>query len=296
MIRMLFVTEKWVDVTPGNSLTNSFHNLFGSLESTGLAEFECIHFDEYFATHNDRCDNYVLERCEQYKPDAVFFSYFPYRPWGVMLEDTLVKIKSMGIKTIFIWWDGIVPMKPELVDLAISACDGVTPEDPKIYNDPGLDRDIDVSFCGTIYCDRPYFLQHVIEKLGSKIRAAIGEGQRKSKLTVEEYASLYKRSKMVMNFCNLNQIRSQVKGRVFESMFCGAMLLEQDNEHIKRFFKPYEHYVPFSTPQDLCDKIEHYLSYPEDRLKIAAAGNKLCNEQYNATNWWRKVFEQTTLI
>ncbi len=55
--RVLFVTERWTDGNPELGPTNAEHNLFGSLESTGLAAQDRFHFDDYALVHGEPGDD-----------------------------------------------------------------------------------------------------------------------------------------------------------------------------------------------------------------------------------------------
>jgi spore maturation protein CgeB len=92
---------------------------------------------------------------------------------------------------------------------------------------------------------------------------------------------------------------SQIKGRVFESMACGAMVLEDNGDITRRFFEPDVDFAMFDcgwqkTGQlrfdDILIKVRYYLANNEERTQIAQSGWKKVNEQYNARTMWENIF------
>ena len=74
-------------------------------------------------------------------------------------------------------------------------------------------------------------------------------------------------------------------------MFCGAMLLEEENFETARLFEPFVDYVPFRNTNDLIEKIEYYLKYEDEREKIARNGSQKAYERYSGTAFWKRILE-----
>jgi spore maturation protein CgeB len=66
----------------------------------------------------------------------------------------------------------------------------------------------------------------------------------------------------------------QASPRVFEALACGAFLLTDRQRDVLALFKDGEHLVGFSDPADLRRKALYYLSHPQQRKRIAAAGRR----------------------
>jgi hypothetical protein len=310
MPHLFFITEKWCDGNPACARTNSEHNLFGSLESSGLATHECFHFDEFFHAHGTRADEAIIKRLRtaSLRPDAVIATPL----WGCDLSPdptTYERISATGLPLIFLWFDAVHDhMREWARQLSRFAVASIafdlsvhdlfddpafvpmwTPQDTRIFHDAGRERTIDVSFAGSLGCypDRREALARLPE---AGINVFQSGGQREMNLGVREYAAIHQRSKIALNFAKApGTDRTQVKGRAFEATHCGSMLLEEDNVHIRRWFEPGKDYVPFVNPADLIDKVRYYLGHPEERQRIANNGHEKATRLYNEKAFWQRV-------
>ncbi len=83
-------------------------------------------------------------------------------------------------------------------------------------------------------------------------------GHKEKRLSIDEYACVYERSKVALNFCYDPNGMVQIKGHVFEATSCGAMLMEADNPQTAKLFEPMVDYVPFTDETDLVEKVRYY--------------------------------------
>ena len=303
---VLFVTEKWCDCNPAMGATNSEHNLFGSLEASGLATYNRFHYDEYYYLHNRACDAALLTLCMESKADLLFFTWCGdhYSPKWATLD--LLR-RRMGIAIIAMWWE--VTGQPELalpfVDLNVvvhSTCLERarqpekyllmwTPQDPRVYYNPNMNRDIGISFVGSIknphYSDRR---AGTAALRSNGIEVYQSGGQRECRLLVDEYARIHMRSKIALNFGLGTGGVQHAKGRIFEATLCGAMLLDAENSETSRWFEPMVDYVPFVDEMDLVEKARYYLEHDSGREEIAARGHQKAKEKYSAERFWRGIF------
>jgi spore maturation protein CgeB len=81
-----------------------------------------------------------------------------------------------------------------------------------------------------------------------------------------------------------------IRGRSWEALNCGAMLLEEDNASIRHFLEPMKHYVPFSSMEDAVHKSRYFMAHDAERNAIAQAGNRVAAEQYSESAFWSKCF------
>ncbi|NQT03224.1 MAG: glycosyltransferase, partial [Planctomycetes bacterium] len=316
---ILFVTEKWCDCNPEHGITSSEDNLWGPLEVSGLATYDLFHFDEYYSIHKRSGDEALLNICIESKPDLVILAWMlvPKRYCNPEHE-TLYKIRNhLKIPIAAMWFDSVSPkimaVSEELlpfVDLSVVA-DSTTaylektvmpenylsmphPKDPRVYYDGGFDRDIDVSFAGSVeqYPDRCIALDWL---RNNGIDVYKTGGQREQKLSTQEYAQTYMRSKITLNFSRHGD-SFQFKGRVFESILCGAMLLEEENPETTKWFEPMLEYVPFKNNHDLLDRIRYYLEHDSERDEIARRGLEKANERYTGRIYWETILKRFGLL
>ncbi|MCK4793638.1 MAG: glycosyltransferase family 1 protein, partial [Desulfobacteraceae bacterium] len=85
--------------------------------------------------------------------------------------------------------------------------------------------------------------------------------------------------------------RYQARARVWEALWLRTFLLEEDNPVTAAFFEPYVDYVPFTTLQDLADKIRYYLEHDEERDRIRMQGRATVEKYYNSRIYWQNLFE-----
>lgn len=100
--------------------------------------------------------------------------------------------------------------------------------------------------------------------------------------TVAEYASFMSRIKMSVNFSARTAAKKIMTGRAWESIIARSLLLEEDNEEIKRYFVPFVHYVPFAN----IDELQAYVSFFE---RNAPARNAVAERGYD---WFRQIFSK----
>lgn len=85
----------------------------------------------------------------------------------------------------------------------------------------------------------------------------------------DQVGRVYSESRIVFN----TSIAGDVTMRVFEGTACGALLLTDSVANgLEDLFELGHEIVVFQDDQDLIDKIDYYLSHPEEREQIARAG------------------------
>jgi len=303
---VLFVTEKWCDCNPEKGLSNNDHNFFGSLESTGLSTQDHFFFDEYCLEHGSHCDEALLQYCISTRPTLLAYTWCDssYCP----LLTTLHFIRTrLHIPVVAIWWEAVEMIGKAIpyVDLNVNLSGHTlpwiveqeknlllwTPQDPRVFLDRRKNRDIDVSFIGSVrkshYVDRHAGLAALKNSGMHVFRAG---GQREKPVSIQEYASFFQRSKITLNFSLGSDGVHHFKGRVLEALLCGAMLLEQTNPETPIWFTPFTDYVPFEDTDDLIEKVRYYLGNEDERQLIATHGHAKAQELYNAMAFWNRIF------
>jgi hypothetical protein len=300
---VLFVTEKYADGNP-MWLSNSHHNLFGSLECSNLATYSNFYFED----HPQHLDDNLITFHRRLMPDLTVITLlanFPNNP----TDKAFKAIASKG-PLMFVWFDTVFSFIMKNAE-AVSPYATInlvldnpfcipkdkfltlwTPQDTRIYKDPGEDRDIDVSFVGSMsgYPDRNQMFNYLAANCGANIYR--DGGQREGGLTPQEYASVMQKSKISLSFSKTRYGHQQTKGRIWEITSCGAMMMEDVNQGTGLWFEPFKDYVPFTSQEDMTDKINYYLSHPNEMAEIAGNGKKKAETHYNPKNWWSIIFNK----
>jgi hypothetical protein len=261
------------------------------------------------------------------KPDLVVLSSYSCsnkRRFSQPAIKTIEKLKpKSNSKFVAVWWDtcgegfaenNIVPFKG-IIDLhAVNdnpkmdfntnclSCHEKTKVicespsyDPNGLFRPSKNKDIDVSFMGLIGSYRDYRKQYIDFLKSSNINYSFSSDEtRDSQISNQEYADILSRSKIGLNF-SYSVDRHQLKGRVFETMLSGAMLLESANDQIKELFNENTEFVAFTDKEDLLKKINYYLDHDSERENIAYNGRKKVLDCYNGQQYWDAIFSKVGL-
>lgn len=141
--------------------------------------------------------------------------------------------------------------------------------EPQDYMDLGLERDLDISFVGTVDAFRGR-RKSMLEQIARSFNISIFTPSPDKWYSASEISGIFSRSKIVIN----EAISFEVNFRVFETLPTGAMLLtERVGNGLAEMFEDNRHLVTF-TPLDLMEKIAHYLGNDGERERIAAAGKE----------------------
>ena len=308
--RVLFITEKWCDANPQLGLTNNYHNLFNSFKNTfPQIHFDIIHIDEFSLLKKKHIDTFIPTVLERAAPDVVIFSLLGKSHLNPT-DASYNAIRQSNCKTVFMWpdmFDGWgIPQIKELnskkyADLHVcwgsernvdADCNNLlwlwAPQDKTLYHTASPDdKSIDVSFLGSPrYAERQRYLSFLLK---SDINAFIGAGQRERRISAPEYASLMRQSKISLNFPEGPDGYDQCKGRVWEILASGCLLMERANEATRNYLTPDVHYVEFKDEADLSKKIKYYLENEKEREYIARRGNEIYNSKFNAEVFWKTV-------
>jgi hypothetical protein len=320
--------ERYCDANPACGPTNSETQLVGAIESTGLVgEIKRFYFDALARKVGvEKMCKLLLEDCEVFQPDLILYSALGGL-LGYQLNPTdaaLNEIRRRGIKVYTCLWD-TEGREWETWERWLPTVDGVLIIDtvvrqeyyrgepriiqaysaiePKHFHNKSLQRDINVSFVGGMDGERwPQRMYYINFLKANGVNVVAVGGQRAKRLSWEEYAGFLQKSKISLSFtitdimCRTLDGRmvprrtSQLKGRVFETLSCGALLMEDDGYQTGEFFEPGRDYVVFRDDRDLLEKIRYYLKHDEEREAIARSGCQKVTSIYNARNMWGHLF------
>lgn len=305
-MHIFFITEKWCDCDPGKGISNVYHNLFGSLYSTGLATQSVFHPDEFYQTTGKDCFTPLMFEIYKTKPDILFVTWY-----SLDILELLGQVrKRIGIPIVSLWWDSVSQMHMAeaflpyvnlniVVDSMSAYLESKNPEkylalwppqNPALFHNIPK-KDIDVSFVGSVN-GHPYRQKCIAELVKNDVGILYTGGQRESRITFDDYADISRRSKIILNFSATPDKKTQIKGRVIEATLCKALLLESDNIETSKRFVPNLEYVPFADEKDLTEKIRYYKSHDLEREEIALRGHERALRDYSAGKFWSTVLDR----
>jgi hypothetical protein len=310
---LLLLVFKYNSGLKTRGLSTESNNVSGSLKASNLATFKEFFYDfdyKYFFTDDVK----LIDTCINEKPDAIILSsYTPSNLKQPPIETIKIINDILNIPIFAIFWDSVsadfnkYPAKQvvENSDMNIIIESSVSfnnspsknkfiqlwaAQDPNIFFNDFRERDIDISFIGSTGSYRSYREIYINHLLDNGINIFLNKDE-SSPITFLAYANIMRKSKITLNFSVSTLDRHQVKGRVFEAMFCGSCLMESENSETSKFFKPMVDYVPYSSKEDLLEKTRYYLTHERERKQIALNGYKKVCEKYNHTNFWKNILD-----
>jgi len=155
-------------------------------------------------------------------------------------------------------------------------------------------KDINYSFLGQIDSYRSYRKEYITFLDNCNIKGVLKFDNRAKQITHKEYCEILGKSKIGINF-SFSVDKHQIKGRVFEFIMSGALLLESKNDQIEKLFDENIEYVSFNTKEDMYEKIKYYLKHETERALIVKNALDKINSKYNGTIFWQTIFNKLNL-
>lgn len=313
----LILRYKYYYADPGKGDSTEKFMIDNCLSATQLATYDTFYWEDCSLFLQG--DWKLLVTCRAVRPDAIILSSYILEDYRQPSVETIrILRKDWGIPIIAIWWDtcwngfweSIQPVLP-YVDVHVITDNPLlnfidpekdktyykrflplwTPLDPLIYFNEGCTRDINVSFLGQTNGCRSFRIQYIQYLMENNVPIYCSFFSKTQQLLHSKCVEILKRSKIVLNF-SYGVASHQLKGRVFEAMLCGAMLMESENSQTRCYFTPGEDYVSFDSKYDLIDKIRYFLEHEDERLEIAARGELKARKYLNHTEFWGKVISK----
>jgi len=298
MVKVLFITEKYHS-GPQFGLTNNIYNLIGSYECSEYGTHEHCFIDP-----EPGCiwsSGQVDQALNSKEYDAAIISVYHHLPG----QQTA---RRLGHKIAMCWWDAIVSMggvkswSNTIHQLCFDHGKGneypnswcvEVPQDTRIFcPDPSVEKDIDVSFVGSIgapWSDRAKMIEK-IKSAGINVWAGGGRGPGYDNLPIEDYAKIHKRSKICLNL-SYGHGRPQRKGRSFEIAACGGFMMTNCPQMLYgkegEWFGEGTEYVSFND-DNVIDKIKYYLDHKEERDLISYRIYETYRNNYSPKYTWKK--------
>ncbi|MBF0326264.1 MAG: glycosyltransferase [Alphaproteobacteria bacterium] len=117
----------------------------------------------------------------------------------------------------------------------------------------------------------------------------IGAERKQRTASPADYAAELAKAGMVLNLAAHDQAERLVTGRVWESIACGALLLEQDGSGTEAFFTPWHHYLPWSHAGDIEGMCRVLERRPDLQDAIASRALAFARAHYGPDKVWRAV-------
>lgn len=108
-------------------------------------------------------------------------------------------------------------------------------------------------------------------------------------LTDEEYAGFLGRIKCCIQFSARDVDTKILCGRVWESMWAGCVLLEEENIETKQLLVPYRHYIPFNSIRELAVAVACMNRYPDECERLASEGEVWVRELLSPDKIWAHI-------
>lgn len=153
--------------------------------------------------------------------------------------------------------------------------------DPEIHCQPNEVRQFDVGFVGKLGLQGTW-RHDVLTTVLPRYRT----NEYRKFYPPRDMAEVYGQSKIVFNA----SINGDLNMRFFEALASGALLItDRIKNGLDTLFTEGKHYVGYTTIEEAIEKIDYYLVNPEERMKIAAAGQKLALDLHTYRHRWTDV-------
>jgi hypothetical protein len=165
------------------------------------------------------------------------------------------------------------------------------PTERALYHGDEAPRDLPLTFIGSVFHpSRPMVLSALLTA-DVAFEAVFGDQRRDRTSTKEGYVDFLRRSRATLNVSVHSETERLVTARVWQSIACGTVLVEQENAGTASFFVPYLHYLPWDNVEDIV-QIARFLEKNDDYRKgIASAGSEWYLEHYNAARLWATLLD-----
>jgi hypothetical protein len=297
----------------GKELTPVFEDS-GPLRTSKVAEVAEYFYDLDYSG-GILGDKKLIDQVIEYRPDLVVLSAYSYRNREHPSFRALRAIRQDGGTPILMEWGDSMGYKSvedcyhlmDTVDLnAVRDSNNLmqhfegnpkflrmwAPIDFSLFYPGNGERDINVSFLGFIEGYRNVRLDYLRYLQEHQAGVYVGGGRGEGRLEEKALADIMRRSKIGLNFSFSIPGTHQLKGRIFQTMFSGALLMESDNNETPQFFTPMVDYVVFDSKEDLLEKCRYYLDHDEERQEIAYNGYLKATTKYNHQVYWDTIMDR----
>jgi hypothetical protein len=130
---------------------------------------------------------------------------------------------------------------------------------------PEVPKTVDVGFCGSPYPERVALVQ-ALKRAGIHAEFITGKYCADLVKSINSY-------KIHLNY--RIGYRGVLNARVFETIGCGTLLLNENEDFIGQIFTENKHLALFSNTKECMERARYFLAHEDEREKIARAGNEI---------------------
>ena len=155
--------------------------------------------------------------------------------------------------------------------------------DADVFTRKDTSKVYDVVFVGAKTAKRSRYVD-ALGKTGNPV-VCFGDGWENAPVYREKLADVYRKSRIVLNFCRPG---TGFSIRVFQVMGTGSFLLSEYCRDFENFFRAGCHMDWFKDKDELAEKTRHYLENESERRKIALQGSVYVHNNYT----WKNIMEK----
>lgn len=167
----------------------------------------------------------------------------------------------------------------------------LTPLDPRAFTGvqvPFMDRPYSIGYAGNA---GGWIRSHFVTRLQKEVKAFTYRPRDDHPQSYKIFCDFLRHCKAVISipFTGSNATK-HVKGRVIETGFAGAALMEYKNDATSSWFIPRFEYWEYDTIEEGLESAEYLAGHPKLCQDMARALHYRCTTQYSAENIWKAVF------
>lgn len=166
----------------------------------------------------------------------------------------------------------------------------------EVFHPHPMARDIDVCFVGQNYGKRAQIISRLREE-GIQVRT-FGAGWDSGEIPLDEMVGLFSRARITLGIGLVADSPDVVclKGRDFEVPMSGGFYLTQHHPNLAEFFELGKEIVCYHSPEDMVEKIRHFLNHPGEAEEIRQAGLRRALREHTWTGRFQKALETLDLL
>lgn len=287
-MRALFITTQ----------TNDTHNHINAWDSVSPIPAKRIEFNHIGGLGNDK---YILDKAHKAGEIDVIFYIGCNRGAGLPSFETFRELRTIAPLINIVSdaadkpWHIVIEAyrREECFDLQVGI-DGepqspadmntLTPVDARTFDSIKIDRDIHCGFSGNVAGKRTAILSEVGDRCWIRLRGD----------DYHNHVKFLKRCRMILNIAFTGSgSRYHIKGRVTETGYAGAALLEPRTSPIIHWF-PAHSYLAYGSVDELIETIE--VIKDDKIISCAESFSKIVREKYNAGKIYGGMLEKINVV